>query len=84
MQPVLGGLPGAGKGGIGVKCEKQEVTTLPITNCLSTCNRCHARAAKHETVPDKENVILVGLGPSNYAVIILSINAVQLLYCSSE
>ena len=81
---MLGGLPGAGKGGIGVKCEKQEVTTFTVTNCLSTCNRCHARAAKHETVPDKENVILVGLGPSNYAVIILSINGVQLLYCSSE
>ena len=81
---MLGGLPGAGKGGIGVKCEKKEATTFPITNCLSTCNRCHVRAAKHGTVPDKENVILVGLGLSNYAGIILSINAVQLLYGSSE
>ena len=84
MQPVLGGLPGAGKGRIGIKCEKKEVTTFTVTNCLSTCNRCYARAAKHETVPDLENVILAAPGLSNYVGIILSINAVKLLYCSSE
>ena len=76
---MLGGLLGAGKGGIAVKCEKQEATTFPVMNCLSTCNRCRARAAKHETVPEKENVILVGLGLSNYVGIIFSINAVLLL-----
>ena len=81
---MLGGLPGAGKGRIGIKCEKKEVTTFTVTNCLSTCNRCYARAAKHETVPHKENVMFVGLGVSNYAGIILSINPVQLLYGSSE
>ena len=48
-------------------------------NCLSTRNRCHSRAAKHGTVADKENVILVGPSLSNYAGIVLSINAVLLL-----